>query len=170
MLILRRSTSTPSGLGAAIEEDVDTIYSRSDGRFTHSFYADKKWSYYLYFIEDPECHRAGQSDEIKKGKSNFVLFEGRSIGFLRVAFNNTSPFDSNDQIIFDPFDCKKDCPTILGVTHTGMGSTIENFELSSYGNLWVNIYWRVTKNNISQVYSDSIFINPCLTTEYEVNY
>ena len=144
---------------------VDTFYSDSLGFYSYKFVANDSNIYGINGSKESECYyfaiNGGGQIEIDKKVNGDMQSGARST--FNIHFKNTNPVNNNDKIsIF------ASCWSVLNATGSGMDHTSSFTDYC--GNQKIQIRWEVTKNNITTSFSDSVFIAPCIDTNYSIFY
>ena len=108
---------------------------------------------------------------VKKGKTMHVDYYAVPYGNLQININNTSCFDSSDNIklYFDsgPYDSRTFNPGLI-TSLDGCVNIPGTPVKSSMG--YKYFHWEVIKNSVSTIYYDTVFVNEGGTTILDINY
>jgi hypothetical protein len=163
-----------NGVASTAFSTVGTYTTSSDGRYTFSF---NKPSVIKYKLQLVRTNYFGITEEINpdnlstehENTLNYTMFPSAT---FTIFIDNTSPVNNNDQVAYQNLSennsCLSCCNNSLKIL-PGM-SVDTSFTCSKYGNTYVKFQWMVTKNTITNIFSDSVFCPTGQTTTYQINY
>ncbi|MBK6527132.1 MAG: hypothetical protein IPG07_17235 [Crocinitomicaceae bacterium] len=106
--------------------------------------------------------------ELYNYEKNEFSFTGVEYGYLSFVLNNAACFDANDQIVLHR-DSETGYNGYGTSTHMGCySSTGSTFAKVPSGDWYIE--WHVTKNNITNIYHDTINLNPGDSLTYLIEY
>lgn len=162
---------------------IATIYTDKNGEYSYKFHAktnelqhsDQRETYWINFKSPINCQTPNAGYELYKGRKNYWIMRLSYNGYFTVHINNQFPFDENDEICLctnTEYIGGSDCSTINEKCRQGINidEDIYRNKHSYKGNYYQKIYWKVTKNGITTSYMDSVFIIPCDTVTFNINY
>ncbi len=154
-------------------ELVEEQQSTSDGGFLFEF--DRK-NVVEYKIETSKSDYLSRTilinpDLVKPGEIFFEGIEMISLATVNVRLKNDSPFDVEDEIIFQNVNTNYDCDCCdNSIIVLGGMSVDTSITCSIYGDTWHRYLYTVTKDGSSETLIDSIFCNALQETSFEINY
>jgi hypothetical protein len=159
---------------------VDSAKTDKWGRAKIRFFSSvkKESKYFLYTkpsLNQPQtgnnCYNISHLLIINKGVHNVYLIPVRELVYYKLKLKNTSPFNNNDLITIDLFTGQYPQSNFF-VFGSNVDTLMEGPAFSSLlGRNTVPLSYWVTKNNVTQFYSDSIYMNACPeSTTISINY
>ena len=136
----------------------------ADGKFQFNFTAEEDYRYSIT-AEAPKYFNNFYTGGLilDVGKKNHPLVGLQPEAYLKLYIKNTSPFDGNDVISING-GWNASIPSFYG-------TSVDTFTMVRVnGNVNIAIYWSVTKNDLRNLYSDSIYCPVFDTTLYDINY
>ena len=163
-----------NGVASSAFTTIGTYVTSSDGNYSFSF---EKPSAILYRIQLNRSDYFESSEEINpdllttqnQNTRNYTLFPSAS---FKILMTNTSPFNSQDQIVFqnlsEASSCASCCNNSIKIFN---GMTVDtSLTCTRYGDKYVRFQWIVTKNTVFNTYTDSVFCPKGQLTSYQINY
>lgn len=152
----------PPTPGGAVAE----LFSDANGYYTYKFIAEEGKTYGVNGSKNSECYyyfSPVNSFYLEAGKKNNGDMKDGAFATFRLQLKNIHPFSNSDKIsVFSLFGGVLDLP--------GQSVDVVSNFYGNYGNIKIEVSWEVTKNNIKKIFSDSVFIAPCDTTYFSINY
>ncbi len=143
------------------------LYTDSKGVFEYNFHAKMDYVYSISIEKTTECYHDYWWDRIDAGHKNNKTFKIVAGANVLIQINNINPFDENDLIrIYTTYD---DNNNILPYWFKG-DKINKSFIIGVCANTNIYVKKEVTKNNISTISYDTLFVSNCDTIEYYINY
>ncbi len=148
---------------------IDSVKTYSDGSFDFSFRAGVLDNNYWL-----ECGNTRSDYVVKKTSKevNLTLTDNAPTSYLNINIINTSPYNSNDSIYIDVVSPNSNNPTFHNqFFYTGMSvNAMKLIGVDGCSPRLVNLSWKVTKNNITTSFSNSISCPDGATVPFQLNY
>ncbi len=153
--------------------EVFRLLSDSNGKFTIEYYPDNRYVYHHFRAEKKsECSKSDIETSIYPERKNYFKLRMVSQCHVLVHIKNVSPYDANDEMCYFRSPWHITNTSCYGFSFTGMNVDITQTVSSdnSQANEYLYFKWFVTKNNIENVFQDSIFMPSCDTIVYNLFY
>ncbi len=155
------------------EHEVLRLKSDNDGKFNLEYYPDVNYTNHSIRAEKTsECSASTLNSSIHPERKNYFKLRMVSQCHVLVHIKNVSPYDANDEMCYFRSPWHITNTTCYGFSFTGTNVDITQTVSSdnSQANQYLYFKWFVTKNNIENVYQDSIFMPSCDTVVYNLFY
>lgn len=163
-----------SGVYVPSFTQIATTTTDATGKFSFAFVREKADNYRLVVKKDMYFEKTIEfSASVFDQSPDYVEeVELRPSGFVQIHLKNAYPSDNDDLVVFYFTNCVEDCiDCCLNTPRNGYGPAFDTtFTCRFYGNKKINFLWSVTKDQQTDVYTDSLYCPAFDTQYYEILY
>ena len=137
---------------------------------TEKFNKNRRYTVKVGKFSEEVCYINKSSYTWSVGEATDLAFEYAPCGYLRFRYVNTSCFDENDHIEVYRYT---NLPDYVGFMINAEYEGCTDYEMSNFVEVpmgWWFFEWSVTKNGLTENFSDSVFIEAGDYEYYELQY
>ncbi|MFH0894510.1 MAG: hypothetical protein V2A54_08740 [Bacteroidota bacterium] len=159
-------SETSSGfLGPTYSNIMEEKQTDKIGQCTFDFTAYSHYSYYCVSSAEHYYKQEEERGSVVKGCMNYVALAMQPEAYLKVYVKNTQPYNIYDEILVGSFG------TPSGGGGYYQGVNVDTFSIARlWGGITRELFYQVTKNNITNNYNIPVYCTTFDTTVYTINY
>lgn len=162
------------GVASSAFTSAGTLYTNANGWYSFTFKKPAAIKYKIvlsrnaYFGITQEMNPDNFTTE-HNNTLNYTLYPSAT---FHIGIKNQTPFNSQDQIVFQYIGENTGCPTCCNnLLKTFTGTAVDtSLTCLRQGDNYVKFQWLVTKNSLTNLYSDSVLCPKGVVTTYQINY